>query len=101
MSAQIEVLKSKYADLRERIVAELERVEARLQYYADGDKDKQVAAMEEKYIERRDKLFVELDRVDSRLQSYASMKSTSQSVAPQEPKLPPKKQKMYRGIPIA
>lgn len=112
MSAQIEVLKSKYVDLRVRIVGELDRVEGRLKFYAESEKDSQTAVMEKKYVERRDKLYAELDRVDSRLQSYASMKKVSNGTqalnvtqiseaTPEQPAEPVKTQKMYRGRPVA
>lgn len=100
MSGQLEVLEKKYVDLRERVVEEIDRVDARLDYYSGIELDSQMSEMQKKYQERRNKLFSELDKVDSRLQSYASMKKT-QSKPKAIEIVEPKAQKMYRGRPVA
>lgn len=100
MSTSIDVLQEKYLDLRTRLGAELDRVDERLAFYADLEKDKQTLVMEKKYQDRREKLIEELDRVDTRLQSYASMKK-AQSSSNDAPLQPQKTQKMYRGRPVA
>lgn len=100
MSSSIDVLKQKYVDLRVRLIAELDRVDERLAFYADLEKDKQTLLMEKKYLDRQEKLIEELDKVDTRLQSYESMKKTQSSPEEESPK-PQKTQKMYRGRPVA
>lgn len=101
MSLSIDVLKEKYIDLRARLIAELDRVDERLAFYADMEKDNQTLVMEKKYLDRKDRLIEELDKVDTRLQSYASMKKKSESLSKEGSIQPQKTQKMYRGKPVA
>ena len=106
VAEQVQVLEQKYKDLRVRIVEGLDRIDERLEYYAQSDRDKQVLEMERKYKERKDKLFAELDKVDSRLASYASLKSASNKNAAtpmpvaETVSAEPEKKKMYRGRPV-
>jgi len=114
MSAfHVEVLEHKYVALRVRMVEELNRIDGRLAYYADIERDPQTLAMEKKYVDKKDKLMVELDRVDMRLQSYADLKASSvassqssaesfdspDSIGAANAASSP--QKMYRGRPVS